>query len=455
MTDPTPVVDGFPGRDELESLLREVLPAGWADAVRAGDDDTLSAFRSSIDNPAIVAALGAAGWVAPHFAVEHGGRGLPDDDARAALGLLAAWEVPHVPRGSGLPLAAPTIRQWSTEETKRRLLPPLVTGEERWCQLFSEPGAGSDMASLATTAVRDGDEWIVNGQKVWTTFGHESEMAMLIARTDPDAPKHAGITYFGLDMRAAGVEVRPLVNIAGQLEFNEVFLTDVRVPDLNRISPVGEGWAAAMTTLGAERHALSGVRKKRKASDEILGGKPLAEVVAMAGVGELDSRRPRSPRRCPHRRPPAADDRAAGPGIGGRGSSGGSGGFDQQDRQGLDESAVAGACARPAWRRCHGVARRRRRGEGVDHAVPPDPREQHRGRHVGDPTQHRRRARPRAPPRTGSVQGRPLAHRPQILTTRRGSPNPGLREPRRSPHRQRPVGGGPVNGISVFTDRSA
>jgi len=289
MTDPTAAIGGFPGRDELESLLLDVLPTGWADAVRAGDDDTLSELRSSIDNPAIVARLGAAGWVAPHFAVEHGGRGLADDDARDALGLLAAWEVPHVPRGSGLPLAAPTIRQWASEETKQRLLPPLLTGEERWCQLFSEPGAGSDMASLATTAVRDGDEWIVNGQKVWTTFGHESEMAMLIARTDPDAPKHAGITYFGLDMRSPGVEVRPLVNIAGQLEFNEVFLTDVRVADLDRISPVGEGWAAAMTTLGAERHALSGVRKKRKASDEILGGKPLAEVVAMAGVGELDA----------------------------------------------------------------------------------------------------------------------------------------------------------------------
>ena len=287
--DPTSVVGEFPRRGELEELLRELTSAEWEVAVRSGDEARLSDLRRAIDNPQVVATLGAAGWVAPHFAVDHGGRGLTDDDARAALSLLAAWEVPHVPRGSGLPLAAPTIRQWSSDDTKTRLLPRLVTGEERWCQLFSEPGAGSDMASLATTAVRDGDEWIVNGQKVWTTFGHESEMAMLIARTDPDAPKHAGITYFGLDMRAAGVEVRPLVNIAGQLEFNEVFLTDVRVPDLLRISPVGDGWAAAMTTLGAERHALSGVRKKRKASDEILGGKPLAEVVAIGPVGELDS----------------------------------------------------------------------------------------------------------------------------------------------------------------------
>ena len=282
MSDPTVAVADFPGRDELEELLRSLLPDDWEDAVRAGDDDRVQELKRSLHNPAVVAALGAAGWVAPHYAVEHGGRGLVVDDARSALTLLAVWDVPCVPRGSGLPLAAPTIQQWASEETKRRLLPPRVTGEERWCQLFSEPGAGSDMASLATTAVRDGDEWIVNGQKVWTTFGHESERAMLIARTDPDVAKHAGITYFGLDMRAPGVEVRPLVNMAGQLEFNEVFLTDVRVADVDRISPVGEGWAAAMTTLGAERHALSGIRKKRKASDEILGGKPYAEVLSMA-----------------------------------------------------------------------------------------------------------------------------------------------------------------------------
>jgi alkylation response protein AidB-like acyl-CoA dehydrogenase len=246
-------------------------------------------MKASLDNRAVVRALGEAGWVAPHFALEHGGRGMSRADAAAALTLLNQWDVPHVPRGSGLPLAAPTIEQWGSNETKRLLLPRIVTGEERWCQLFSEPGAGSDLASLATTAVRDGDEWVVNGQKVWTTFGHESERAMLIARTDPDQPKHTGITYFGLDMRAEGVDVRPLINMAGQVEFNEVFLTDVRVADIARISPVGEGWAATMTTLGAERLALSGVRKKkRKASDETLGGKPYADVERLAverGVG--------------------------------------------------------------------------------------------------------------------------------------------------------------------------
>jgi alkylation response protein AidB-like acyl-CoA dehydrogenase len=282
--------DDFTGRVELEALLLALMPDAWWDAVAAADDARLDELKGALDNPARVRALGEAGWVAPHYAVEYGGRGLPRTEARRALSLLAWCEVPHVPRGSGLPLAAPTIEQWSTDETKRRLLPPLLAGVERWCQLFSEPGAGSDMASLATTAVRDGDEWVVNGQKVWTTFGHESEMAMLIARTDTDQPKHKGITYFGLDMRAAGVEVRPLINMAGQLEFNEVFMTDVRIPDLLRISPVGEGWSAAMTTLGAERLALSGARKKRKSSDEILGGKPYDEVATMAATtGAVDS----------------------------------------------------------------------------------------------------------------------------------------------------------------------
>ena len=282
VVDPTEALDDFPGRDDLEALLQTLLPSGWLEAVRSSDDDALRQLKTEIHNPTVVAQLGNEGWIAPHFDIEHGGRGLSRLEARSALTLLSVWEVPHVPRGSGLLLAAPTIQQWSSDETKRRLLPPLLSGEERWCQLFSEPGAGSDMASLATTAIRDGDEWVVNGQKVWTTFGHEAERAMLIARTDPSAPKHAGITYFGLDMRSPGVEVRQLVNIAGQVEFNEVFLTDVRVAEIDRISPVGDGWKAAMTTLGAERHALSGVRKKRKSSDEILGGKPFAEVLLMA-----------------------------------------------------------------------------------------------------------------------------------------------------------------------------
>jgi alkylation response protein AidB-like acyl-CoA dehydrogenase len=244
--------------------------------------DFIDAHTPVTDNPAFVRALGEAGWVAPHWPAAYGGRGLTEAEALQVYAELDERELPRQPRGSGFVLAAPTILQHSSEETKRRFLPPIASGAERWCQLFSEPGAGSDLASLATTAVRDGDEWIVNGQKVWTTYGHESEMAMLLARTDPTAAKHAGITYFGVDMRAPGVEIRPLVQMTGEFEFNEVFLTDVRVPDLFRISPVNDGWGATQTTLGAERFALSGVRKKKKASDEILGGKTIGDLIGLA-----------------------------------------------------------------------------------------------------------------------------------------------------------------------------
>jgi len=273
----------------IEDFLRDELPDGWIDAARSGDEARLLALKAQLDNPAFVRRLGGAGWVAPHWDPAYGGRGLSVEEAQACMELLDTLEVPRIPRGSGFVLAAPTILQWSSEETKRRLLPPIATGEERWCQLFSEPGAGSDLASLATTAVRDGDEWIINGQKVWTTLGHQSEFAMLLARTDTGVAKHQGITYFGMDMRAKGVEVRPLINMAGQVEFNEVFLTDVRVPDLYRISPQGQGWGATLTTLSAERFALSGLRKKRKASDEILGGKTIEQVIEAARERGLTS----------------------------------------------------------------------------------------------------------------------------------------------------------------------
>jgi alkylation response protein AidB-like acyl-CoA dehydrogenase len=273
---------------ELESLLIELLPAEWLDAAAAGDEERVLRLRRDLDKPATVRRLGEQGWVAPHWPTAYGGRGLTEAEAVAVYTRLDELEVPRIPRGSGLLLAAPTILQWASDATKRRFLPALVTGAERWSQLFSEPGAGSDLASLATSAVSDGDEWIINGQKVWTTMGHESEFAMLLARTDTTVPKHPGITYFGVDMSSPGVEVRPLINIAGQYEFNEVFLTDVRVPDLHRISPVGDGWGAAQTTLGAERHALSGARKKRKSSDEILGGKTWADVAGAVRAHGLE-----------------------------------------------------------------------------------------------------------------------------------------------------------------------
>ncbi|MGA0239353.1 MAG: acyl-CoA dehydrogenase family protein [Acidimicrobiales bacterium] len=155
-------------------------------------------------------------------------------------------------------LAGPTILTHGSEEVKQRFLRPMFTGEEKWCQLFSEPGAGSDFAGLGTKAVRDGDEWLINGQKVWNTLAHIADFGMLVTRTDPNVPKHRGMTYFALDMKAPGVEVRPLRQITGEAEFNEVYMTDVRVHDDHRIGAEGEGWRAALTTLMNERTAIGG-----------------------------------------------------------------------------------------------------------------------------------------------------------------------------------------------------
>ncbi|MEM7139402.1 MAG: acyl-CoA dehydrogenase family protein [Actinomycetota bacterium] len=169
-----------------------------------------------------------------------------------------AGAAPMDPSMFFIALAGPTILAHGSDEVQNRFLKPMFTGEEKWCQLFSEPGAGSDFAGLGTKAVQDGDEWIVNGQKVWNTLAHIADFGMLVTRTDPDMPKHKGMTYFALDMKAEGVEVRPLRQITGEAEFNEVYMTDVRVPDAHRIGDRGEGWRASLTTLMNERTAIGG-----------------------------------------------------------------------------------------------------------------------------------------------------------------------------------------------------
>ncbi|MFF8382470.1 acyl-CoA dehydrogenase family protein [Streptomyces kanasensis] len=204
-------------------------------------------------------------WV--HFPEGLGGLGAPRSLQAVVDAELAAAGAPdNDPRriGIGLGMAAPTILAYGTEEQKRRFLRPLWVGEEVWCQLFSEPGAGSDLAALGTRAVRDGDTWVVDGQKVWTSSAHVARWAILIARTDPDAPKHRGITYFLCDMSDPGVEVRPLRQITGEAEFNEVFLTGVRIPDAHRLGGVGEGWKVAQTTLMNERVTIGGARIPRE-----------------------------------------------------------------------------------------------------------------------------------------------------------------------------------------------
>ena len=195
-----------------------------------------------------------------HFPEGYGGLGVgPKLQARVNERLRVAKAPSSFARNPiGIGMGAPTVVTHGSEDQKRRYLRPLFTAEEVWCQLFSEPGAGSDVGGLATRAVRDGDEWVVNGQKVWTTLAHLSRYGMLLARTDPDAPKHRGLTYFVVDMHAPGVEVRPLRQMTGEAEFNEVYFTDARIPDAERLGGVGEGWHVALTTLMNERVALGG-----------------------------------------------------------------------------------------------------------------------------------------------------------------------------------------------------
>ena len=235
-------------RERVAQLLADHDPAG----------DRLGFLRARFD-------AGLA-WV--HFPLGLGGLDAPRELQAVVDAELAAANAPdNSPHriGIGLGMAAPTILVHGSDELRTRLLRPLWTGEQVWCQLFSEPGAGSDLAGLGTRAVRDGDDWVVNGQKVWTSMAHEARWAILVTRTDPTVPKHAGMTYFVCDMTAPGVEVRPLRQLTGEAEFNEVFLDDVRIPDSQRLGDVGNGWRVAQTTLMNERVAIGGGSTPREA----------------------------------------------------------------------------------------------------------------------------------------------------------------------------------------------
>ncbi len=199
-----------------------------------------------------------AGWACIRWPKEYGGRG-------ASAIEQVIWNQEEARSGTtfgvfgiGQGMAAPTMMAWATEEQKREHLPPLASGEHIWCQLFSEPAGGSDLAALRTRAVKDGDEWVINGQKIWTTGAHFSDYAILVLRTDPNVPKHKGLTYFFVDMKSPGIEVKPIKQISGDSGFNEVYFTDVRVSDAQRLGAVGQGWQVAITTLMNERAAIGG-----------------------------------------------------------------------------------------------------------------------------------------------------------------------------------------------------
>jgi alkylation response protein AidB-like acyl-CoA dehydrogenase len=201
--------------------------------------------------------MARAGFVAPHWPTPWGLGAGPTEQLELDL-VARELAVPRPLNPIGIGWAGPTLLVAGSEEQQQRWLPGILDGSELWCQLFSEPGAGSDLSSLATRAVRDGDEYVVNGQKIWTTLAHVARFGILLARTDPDAEEHNGITYFVVDMRAPGIEVRPIVQMTGTHEFNEVFFTDVRVPAANIVGREHDGWRLAKVTLGNERVSLSG-----------------------------------------------------------------------------------------------------------------------------------------------------------------------------------------------------
>jgi len=244
----------------VRSWLEEHLPAPWRQAALAGDQRALDRILADqAVTRAWYAELGESGLATPGWPAEYGGLGLAAGGSAVVTDELTRLRADRPgDEFIGLALAGPTIIEWGTDAQKERFLRPLARGQHRWCQLFSEPGAGSDLASLRTRAVKDGDHWVVNGQKVWSSFSDRADFGLLMARTDPSQPKHRGITYFLLDMHAPGVEVRPLRQLNGSSEFGEVFFTDVTVPDDSRLGPEGSGWSVGITTLMQERSGLSG-----------------------------------------------------------------------------------------------------------------------------------------------------------------------------------------------------
>jgi alkylation response protein AidB-like acyl-CoA dehydrogenase len=234
-------------RDELRAWFGANDPGAEPD----GDEDRRYAWRRDFQRR-----LADGGWAAVHWPREYGGRGATLTESAIFFEELGRSGAPLPANVLGLLLAGPTIMTWGSEQQKDRYLPPILTADEIWCQGFSEPDAGSDLASLQTRAVRDGDEWAITGQKVWTSGAQYSKWCMLVARSDPEAAKHKGLTYFLMDMEQDGVQIRPLRQITGEPEFNELFLDGARVPHENVLGGVGNGWKVALTTLMNERAGL-------------------------------------------------------------------------------------------------------------------------------------------------------------------------------------------------------
>jgi alkylation response protein AidB-like acyl-CoA dehydrogenase len=254
-------------RKEVRAWLEEHLPDGWFTPGFALSDEERREF-----NQTWTETLFGGGWICAGWPTEYGGRGLSLLDQVVLNEEFAKAGAPMRADFFGDTLVGPTILQWGTEEQKKEFIPGILQGAITWCQGFSEPDSGSDLASLKTSAVLDGDEWVLNGQKVWTTQAQHADYVFLLARTDPSATKHAGISYLLVPMRQAGVEVRPITQVDGSSEFNEVFFTNVRCPRDNVVGGVNNGWKVAMTTLGFERgsSATTGYRRFVKEWDSVV-----------------------------------------------------------------------------------------------------------------------------------------------------------------------------------------
>ncbi|HXG18490.1 MAG TPA: acyl-CoA dehydrogenase [Methylomirabilota bacterium] len=270
----TPEEEAF--RQELRAWLRHNLPENYnPQEFDRIDADARFEFQRAWQKKAY-----EAGWVGIHWPKEYGGRGASLPEMFIYNQEMSRAHAPRFANTLGLMMSGPTIIHWGTEEQKRRYLPKILSGEEIWCEGLSEPNAGSDLASLQTRAVEDGDYFVVNGQKVWTSFAHRASFIQLFVRTDPNAPKHRGITCLIVDMKTPGVTVRPLVQITGDAEFNEVFFTDVRVPRTNMLGPLQEGWKVLVTTLMHERAGIGSELPVHRQLEELI---QLAKTVAING----------------------------------------------------------------------------------------------------------------------------------------------------------------------------
>ncbi|GAA3183808.1 acyl-CoA dehydrogenase family protein [Blastococcus jejuensis] len=267
--------DDTPDEAAFRARVRGLLDAHAAELLHVGPgEESIDARSHEAELRRTQRVLAEAGLVGITWAREHGGQGGTLVQQAIVAQELARARVPGLINHIGIGMCGPTVIAHGSDDQKQCYLARLLRADDVWCQLFSEPASGSDLAALRTTAVRDGDDWVVNGQKVWTTLAHVADYGILLTRTDPDRPKHAGLTMFVVDMHAPGVTVRPLRQLGGQADFNEVFFDDVRIPDSERLGEPGEGWRVALTTLMNERVAIGG------AGTDI--GQPVENLVAHA-----------------------------------------------------------------------------------------------------------------------------------------------------------------------------